>query len=74
MINDHKAQFGEWKIQLSWSDNIEIMIGIETDYIIDKLLNLFCKNIKKVQKNHRKEVSLFTIALICCIIIFIKYV
>ena len=70
MINDHKAQFGECKIQLSvsikfisskdsnqtrimhlWSDNIEIMMGIETDDTIDELLNLFCKNIKKIQKN-----------------------
>ena len=29
------------------SDNIEMMIGNETDEIIKKYLNLFCKNIKK---------------------------
>ena len=29
------------------SDNIEIMMGSETDEIIEKLFNLFCKDIKK---------------------------
>ena len=29
------------------SDNIEIMMGSETDDIADEILNLFCKNIKK---------------------------
>ena len=29
------------------SNNIEIMMDNETDEIIEELLNLFCKNIKK---------------------------
>ena len=29
------------------SDNIEIMMGSETDEVIKELFNLFCKNIKK---------------------------
>ena len=29
------------------SNNIESMMGSETEDIIDELLNLFCKNIKK---------------------------
>ena len=29
------------------SDNIEIMVGSETGEIIEELLNLFCKDIKK---------------------------
>ena len=71
MINDHKAQFGEWKIQLSvsikfisskdsnetrimhtWSDNIEIMIGIETDNIIDEF---FKSLLQKYQASSEKS-------------------
>ena len=33
------------------SDNIEIMIGNETDEIIEELLILFYKDTKKFQKN-----------------------
>ena len=33
------------------SGNIEIMMGSEADDIIDEFLNLFCKNIKKDQRN-----------------------
>ena len=29
------------------SNNVEIMMGSETDEIIENFLNLFCKNIKK---------------------------
>ena len=36
---------------LTISDNIEIMTGDETDEIIEELLNLLCKNIKKDKKN-----------------------
>ena len=36
---------------LTNSDNIEIMTGDETDEIIEELLNLLCKNIKKDKKN-----------------------
>ena len=49
-INNHKTH-GEWKIQLtimdSKSDNVEIMMGIETDDILNEPLNLFLKSIKK---------------------------
>ena len=31
----------------TWGDNIQIMMGSETDDIINELLNLFCKDIKK---------------------------
>ena len=66
MINDHKAQFGEWKIQLSvsikfisskdfnetlimhtWSDNIEIMMGTETDDIIDECFKSLLQEYQK---------------------------
>ena len=36
---------------LTISDNIEIMTGDETDEIIEELLSLLCKNIKKDKKN-----------------------
>ena len=73
MINDHKAQFGEWKIQLSvsikfisskdsnetrimhtWSDNIEIMIGIETDYIIDELFKSLLQEYQESSEKSQK--------------------
>ena len=33
------------------SDNIELMIGNETDEVIQELFELFYKNIKKVLRN-----------------------
>ena len=54
-----------------WSDNAELMIGSETGDIND-FLDLFYKIIKK-HLNQRMEVNLFSIALIYCIIIFIKH-
>ena len=73
MINDHKAQFGECKIQLSvsikfvsskdsnqtrimhlWSDNIEIMMGIETDDTIDEL---FKSLLQEYQKDLEKSMN-----------------
>ena len=38
---------GETRNMRTKSDNIEIMMGSETDEIIEKLFNLFCKDIKK---------------------------
>ena len=46
----------------SKSDKVEIMMGIETDDIINKLFESFLKN----------EVILFSKVLIYCIIVFIK--
>ena len=62
-IIDLKSQFGEWKIQLTMqlnfifskeirtmstkNDNIEIMMGEETNDIIKKLFEFFCEDIKK---------------------------
>ena len=37
----------ETRIIYTKSCNIEIMMGSETDDIINEILNLFCKNIKK---------------------------
>ena len=54
------------------SNNVEIMIGSEIDEIIEELLDLFCKNIKKGWKNQREEVNLPMIVLMHCIIILIK--
>ena len=81
MINDHKAQFGEWKIQLpvsikflssedsnetcirhTWSDNIEIMIGLETDDIIDELVK-YQEGLEKSQK--RSEFVYDSVDLLC---------
>ena len=55
-----------------WSDNAELMFGSETGDIINDFLDLFYKIIKK-HLNQRMEVNLFSIALIYCIIIFIKH-
>ena len=70
MINDHKAQFGEWKIHLSvsikfisskdfnetlimhtWSDNIEIMMGTETDDFIDERFKSLLHEYQKDSKS-----------------------
>ena len=48
------------------------MIGSETGDIINDFLDLFYKIVKK-HLNQRMEVNLFSIALIYCIIIFIKH-
>ena len=51
------------------SDNIKIMMGSETILLMN-LLILFCKDIKKDQKNQREEeASFFFTVLIHCIII-----
>ena len=42
-----KEDSDETRTMHTKSDNIEIMMGSETDEIIEKLLHLFCKNIKK---------------------------
>ena len=39
---------GEIHTMNSNSDNIEIMMGSETDNITGKFLNLFCKDIRKI--------------------------
>ena len=65
-IIDLKSQFGEWKIQLTMqlnfifskeirtmrtkNDNIEIMMGEETNDIIKEHFDFFCEDIKKDQK------------------------
>ena len=87
MINDNKNQ-SEWKIQLSAeinfisskpdsdetrimhtkSGHIEIMIGM----LLKDFLNLFCRDIKKIEKKKREVHSLFLMVLICCIMILIK--
>ena len=54
------------------SDNIEIMMGSETNEIIEEVLNLFCKYIKKDLKCQWMEVILFLIVLMHCIIILIR--
>ena len=54
------------------SDNIEIMIVIETDEIIEELLNSLLQRYQKILKNQWKEFILFLIALICCIRNFLK--
>ena len=62
-IIDLKSQFAEWKIQLTMqlnfifskeirtmstkNDNIEIMMGAETNDIIKELFEFFCEDIKK---------------------------
>ena len=42
-----KRHSDETRIMHAKSDNIEIMIGSETDEIIEELFNLFSKDIKK---------------------------
>ena len=78
MINDHKAQFGEWKIQLSvsikfisskdsnetrimhaWSDNIEIMIGIETDNITGEFLKFLLQKYQASSEKSQKGSDFF---------------
>ena len=54
----------ETKYMHTKSDNIKIIMGFETNDIMKNFANLFCKNIKKDQKNQWEEVSLFVIVLI----------
>ena len=83
VITEHKT--GKWKIHLTVaitfisskedsdgthtthakSDNIEIMMGNETDEIIEK-------HFKSLLQRYQKEVNLFLIVLMCCIMILIK--
>ena len=66
-------KFKETRTMHSISNNIEIFMGSETDDIIDELLSLFYKDIKKQKRKRKKEdVNLFMKMLIYCIIIFIK--
>ena len=54
------------------SDNIELMIGNETDEVIQEFFELFYKNIKKVLRNQRRVANLFLTVLIYCTINVIK--
>ena len=46
------------------SDNIEIMIGNETDEVTEELFNSLLQRYKKIEKNQWKEVNFSLIALI----------
>ena len=46
-IVSSKRDFDEIRTMRTKSDNIEIMMGIETDEVIEKILNLFWEDIKK---------------------------
>ena len=51
-----KKDSDETRTMRTKGDNIEIMMRSETDEIIDALLNLSCKDIKKIRRiNHRKS-------------------
>ena len=63
---------GEIRTIDSRSGNVEIMMGSETDDIVDDFLNFFCKDIRKNYKKKWDKVSLFVKMLIYCITIFIK--
>ena len=54
------------------SDNIEIMIGSETDEIIEKLFDSLLQRYQERLEDSKKEAILFLILLIHCIIILIK--
>ena len=56
------------------SDNIEIIMGSETDDIINILFYLLCKDTRKDWKKKWEEKDLFLIALNYCIITFKKQV
>ena len=43
-----KPDSDETRIMHTKSNNIETMMGSNTNEVIEKLLNLFCKNIKKI--------------------------
>ena len=49
----------EARFKHSKSNNIEIMIGYETDETMKNFLILFYKNIKKPSKNQLKAANLF---------------
>ena len=46
-IVSSKRDSDEIRTMRTKSDNIEIMMGIETDEVIEKILNLFWEDIKK---------------------------
>ena len=56
------------------SDNIEVLIGYETDKIIEKLFGSLLKRHQKVLEEKSKELNLFLIVLIYYIINVIKQV
>ena len=45
--NENQLDTGEIRTMDSKSKNIEIIMGNETDDIIEELFNLFCKHIKE---------------------------
>ena len=62
IINDHKTQ-GEWKILHTNSDNIGILIGNETDDIIDELYNSLLQRYKKsLEESMKGSEFIFDIA------------
>ena len=61
----------ETRTMYNKSDNIEVVMGNETDKIIEKFLILFDKDTKKIRRINEKK-RIFFIALIHCIINFIK--
>ena len=63
---------GEFRIMNSKRDNVKIMMGTETDDIIDELFKSFFKRYQDGLGKKWKEVILFLEALIYCIIVFIK--
>ena len=56
------------------SDNIEVLIGYETDKIIEELFGSLLKRHQKVLEEKSKELNLFLIVLIYYIINVIKQV
>ena len=54
------------------SNNVEIMMGSETDEIIKELYKSILQSIKKDWKNQCEEVNIFLIVLMHCIMILIK--
>ena len=65
----------EFRIMHSKRDNVEIMMGIETDDIINELLEFFSKRYQEGLETKMKEgMVLFLKALIYCVIVFMKKV
>ena len=56
----------------SKSDNVEIIMGIETDHIIEELFRSFLKNYQKTLEEKMKDSNLFLKVLICSITVFIS--
>ena len=56
----------------SKSDNLEIIMGIKTEYIIEELFRAFLKNYQKNLEEKIKDSDFFLKVLICCITVFIK--